>query len=330
MRAVVLQSYDSRPAALTLEERPVPKPGPGQVLVKVAASPINPSDLDFIDGRYGFKKPLPVIPGFEGAGRVVATGSGLVAWLRAGKRVSCAVQETGDGCWAEYVVTSAMNCLPLPDWMADEQGAIMLVNPLTCYAMIAEAKKLGARSLVQSAAGGVLGQMLWRFGKREGLEVINVVRRTEQAETLRAAGMSHVLCSTEPDFEERLRKLCEKLQTSLAFDAVGGTMTAQFARALPNGSAITVYGQLAEKPPQVDTYDLVFRGIVLNGFWLSAWLKHRSLPATLWAWERVKRFVRQEMRAEVRARHSLDEAIAAVAAYRQSMSGGKVLLTPNA
>src|SRR5215472_16136025 len=89
MRAVQLKDYAGKPGSLTVAEVPVPQPGPGEVLVRVAASPVNPSDLMFITGNYGFKKPLPATPGFEGSGTVVETGSGLMARFMKGRRVAC-------------------------------------------------------------------------------------------------------------------------------------------------------------------------------------------------------------------------------------------------
>ena len=95
MTAVVLEAYNGV-ESLRVVQRPVPKPGPNQVLVKVAASPINPSDLMFIEGKYGFKKRLPVVPGFEGSGTVVAVGSSMMSRFLAGKRVACVVQDKED------------------------------------------------------------------------------------------------------------------------------------------------------------------------------------------------------------------------------------------
>src|SRR5215471_7737457 len=93
MRAVQLRNYEGKPDSLTVAEVPVPKPGPGQVLVKIFASPVNPSDLMFITGNYGFKKPLPAIPGFEGSGTVVASGGGMMANFMKGRRVACAAAD---------------------------------------------------------------------------------------------------------------------------------------------------------------------------------------------------------------------------------------------
>src|SRR5262245_65864843 len=103
MRAVQLRDYDGKPESITVAEIPVPRPGPGEVLVKVFASPINPSDLTFIQGLYGFKKSLPAVPGFEGSGTVVEGGPGLLPRFLKGKRVACAAADPkiSGGMWAE-------------------------------------------------------------------------------------------------------------------------------------------------------------------------------------------------------------------------------------
>jgi NADPH:quinone reductase len=126
MRAVQLRAYDGRPESIAVVEMPVPRPGPGEVLVRVFASPINPSDLMFIRGLYGFKKPLPSVSGFEGSGTVVEAGAGMMPRFLKGRRVACTAADPGvtGGLWAEYVVTSAQFCIPLRKDVDLEQGAV--------------------------------------------------------------------------------------------------------------------------------------------------------------------------------------------------------------
>ncbi|MBE7529474.1 MAG: alcohol dehydrogenase catalytic domain-containing protein [Chloroflexi bacterium] len=147
MAAVILESYDGA-GALRVVQRPVPRPGPRQVLVKVAAASINPSDLMFILGQYGFKKPTPTVPGFEGSGTVIAVGgsTGLMGRYLAGKRVACVTQQ--DGLWAEYATTTVNYALPLDDAVSLEQGAMSVVNPLTAVALIDLAKKAGQQTVI--------------------------------------------------------------------------------------------------------------------------------------------------------------------------------------
>src|SRR5260370_26962682 len=145
MRAVQLRADDGAPASIAVVEMPVPRPGPGQVLVRVHASPVNPSDYFFLRGLYSFKKPLPTVPGFEGSGTVVEAGPGLLPRLLKGKRVACSTAAAGmaGGMWAEYVATSAPLCVPFGKRGALEQGATMLVHPPTARALVAEARRGG-------------------------------------------------------------------------------------------------------------------------------------------------------------------------------------------
>src|SRR5215472_9053466 len=168
MRAIQVKAYDGKPGSLTVAELPVPRPGPGEVLVKVFASPVNPSDLMFTTGNYGFKKPLPATPGFEGSGTVVEAGSGMMARFLNGRRVTCAAADpnVAGGMWAEYVVTSAQLCVPLGKRVDMEQGATMLVNPLTAWALMEEARLGGHRAVVSTAAASALGRMLVGLGRR--------------------------------------------------------------------------------------------------------------------------------------------------------------------
>ena len=124
MLGVRLLAYDGKPESLAVVEIPVPQPGPGEVLVRIHASPINPSDLLFIRGIYGFQKPLPAVPGFEGSGTVVAAGSGILPALLKGRRVACTAADSNvpGGTWAEYLVTSAQLCVPLQKHVDMEQG----------------------------------------------------------------------------------------------------------------------------------------------------------------------------------------------------------------
>ena len=331
MRAVQLTNYDGRPESISLADNlPVPKAGAGQVLVKVAASPINPSDLAFLMGMYGFKKPLPCVPGFEGSGTVVATGSGAMARFLKGKRVACTVADARipGGMWAEYVVTTAAMCIPLAKHISMEQGAMMLVNPISAWAMVDEARKAGHKAIVQTAAASALGKMVVRLGKRFALPVINIVRRAEQAEALRLLGADHVLDSSAADFDTRLKNLCHQLSATYGIDAVAGELTGRVMKAQPKGSRMFVYGGLSLKASEVDAGSLIFEGKVLAGFWVSAWLARKSLVEKLRIANKVQSLLASELKSDVQATLPLTQTADAIAQYMRHMSAGKVLIIP--
>ena len=329
MTAVVLDSY-SGAEALRVEQRPVPKPGKDEVLVKVAASPINPSDLAYLDGQYGFKSQPPVIPGGEGSGTVVAVGPGMIGRYFLGKRVACLSQGTGSGMWAEYMVTSAKGgVLPLHDTVSLEQGAMSMVNPLTACAFLETAKKGGHKTIVLTAAASALGQMVNRLGRSEGVQVINIVRRDAQVDLLKKQGAAIVLNSGVADFDQQLHDACHKADAHLAFDAVAGPMTLQLLDALPEHSKVTVYSCLSYEAAQAGADHLIFEDKAVNGFWMGPWINDKNLIQILTMWRRAQKLMATELRSEIRARYPFHKAKKAVQDYLSQMTGGKILLRPN-
>jgi NADPH:quinone reductase-like Zn-dependent oxidoreductase len=328
MRALVLHRYDiGSYASLTLEERPTPQPSRGEVLVRMAASPINPSDLASLQGLYGVKKALPMVPGIEGCGTVVASGSSFLARRLMGKRVACAAG-AGDGAWAEYMVAPGLQCSPLPASISDDQGAMRIVNPYTAWAHLQIARRTSARAIVQTAAASALGQMVNRLARLRGVTVINIVRRDPQVETLRALGAEHILNSESPDFDSQLGDLCRRLDARLAFDAVSGAMTARLLGAMPPEARVVVYGGLAGELISVNPGDLIFNQRSVEGFYLGRWVAHQS-PLALLAMQRQLYRLGDLTHAVIQLRAPLEDVQDAISTYEANMSAGKILLMPN-
>ena len=329
MTAVVLDSYTGA-NALRIERRPVPKPGPNEVLVKVAATPINPSDLAFLEGLYGFKKPTPVVPGFEGSGTVVSAGSGWMGKYLNGKRVACVSQERGDGVWAEYMVTTASLAFPLDASVSLEQGAMSVVNPLTALAFLALAREGRHKAIVQTAAASAIGQMINRLCKNEGIQVINIVRRAAQKDLLKEQGAEIVLDSNAADFPQHLCEVCQQYQSRIAFDAVAGPLTSQLLKAMPSNSKVIVYGGLSYEPAQGDSGQFIFAGKSIEGFWLTRWVSKQNFLQSLAVWQRAQKLMMTDLKSEIRKQYPLNEIQNAVQEYQSQMTGGKVLLRPAA
>ena len=328
MRAVELRSYEGGDDALALAELAVPRTGAGQVLVRVAAAPVNPSDLAFLRGAYGIRKRLPVVPGFEGSGEVVAAGGGFRARRLVGRRVACAATAGGDGTWAEYVLTDASHCIPLGRDTNVEQASMMIVNPFTAWALLGMAEGLRAPAVVQTAAASALGRMIQRLATKRGLRVVNVVRRPGQVALLESEGAEHVLDSSGEDFDGRLRGLCKQLRASVLFDAVAGGLTGRVLSAMPAGSTALVYGALSMQPCALDPRSLIFERKSARGFWLSDWLRGAGVLTKLRAARNVQRLLKDELRTEVRERLPLEDAAAGVRRYAREMTGGKILFVP--
>lgn len=311
---------------LVVRTLPRPRPGRGEVLVRMAAAPINPSDIDVIERPALAGGRLPFVPGIEGSGTVVAAGAGLLPLLWHGRRVSCAAAAGGDGSWAEYMVTPALQCVPLARQLSLEQGAMLLVNPLTALAFLAIARRDGHGALVNTAAAGALGRMILRLGEQYGMPVINVVRRAEQVALLRSLGAEYVLDSSEWGFAARLRELAHELRATLVLDAIAGEMTQQLLGAAPAGSTLLSYGHLGGERVSVDVHTLNHGDKCVAGFFLPNWLGKRGMVRTLGDVWRVQRLAGRALQSEVQGRYGLAAANEALARYRENMTGGKVLL----
>jgi NADPH:quinone reductase len=329
MKALVLTSYDDN-GVLEVQERAVPRPGPKEVLVRVAAAPVNPTDLALLLGGRSHEGPLPRVPGAEGSGTVVASGGRTVAAAFRRRRVAFGVPPGKDGAWAQYTSIPALNCMLLPKSVDDERGSMSLVNPVSAYGLLEIAKGRGTRAVVNTAAGGALGRMVARLGVRDGVRVIDVVRRPEQVESLRSEGRDHVLDSSDPEFDAQLEERCRRLEARVAFDAIGGAMTGRLLRALPDGGHVIVYGGLSLEPSSFDVTQVIYQRKSISGFYLPTWLGSKNVVSVLRIITRkVGPLLRTELSSEIGNRTTLDEAPDAIAAYARNMSAGKVLLLPN-
>lgn len=236
--------------AITLESVAVRPPANDEVTIRVEAAPINPADLIPLlagadpaaarfDGTAARPRVLAQLPaaalgvqagrigrslhvGLEGAGLVIAAGPGAQDLL--GKRV--AVLSMVEGLYAQHCTVPRHECAPLPDGVSPRQGAGLFCNPLTALAMVETLRQTGEQAMVHTAAASSLGQMLVRICAEDGVPLVNIVRRPEQAGLLRELGARHVCDSSQPAFAEDLHAALLATGATAAFDAVGGGMMA--------------------------------------------------------------------------------------------------------
>ena len=189
MKSVRFYEFGNPAEVLRVEDVPQPEPGTNQVLVRVRARSINPSDLATVRGLYGSLPKLPATPGLEGMGEVAAVGDG-VRHLRPGQRV---IPLGVQGTWQEYILAASAQLIPVPDGVSDQTAAQFVVNPLTAWIMTIEELALKPGEwLLQTAAGSTLGRVVLQIARLRGFKTINVVRRREQVEELKALGADEV------------------------------------------------------------------------------------------------------------------------------------------
>ncbi|HXA88851.1 MAG TPA: zinc-binding dehydrogenase [Mycobacterium sp.] len=356
---------------LSLHDVPVPSPAANEVLVRVEASPINPSDLGVLiagadmstatvagtperpsvtallaSGALGglsarVDKPLPV--GNEGAGTVVAAGSSPAAQALVGKTVGMA----GGAMYSQYRAVDASTCLVLPDGTTAKDGASSFVNPLTALGMLETMRREGHSALVHTAAASNLGQMLVKLCIRDGVPLVNIVRKPDQEELLRSLGAVHVCNSASRSFSADLVEALKATSATLAFDATGGgTLASQILSGMEEAANATaqeysrygstvhkqvyIYGGLDTRPTTLTRDFGMAWGV--GGWLLTPFLQ--SIGAE--AFGRLRARVAAELTSTFASTYTREVSLAgmlrpdAFHAYVKRATGEKFLVTPQA
>ncbi len=353
---------------LDLVDVTLPAPGPDDVIVRVEASPINPSDLGLLLGpadmaslqpggsperptlvatipqdRMRMMKPRldeSMAVGNEGAGTVVQAGENQQAMI--GKRVGM----LGGAMYTQFRKLPARDCIELPDGASAADGASMFVNPLTALAMVETMRREGHSALIHTAAASNLGQMLNRICIADGVKLVNIVRSAAQAKILQDIGAQYVVDSTAPDFRERLTDAVAETGATLAFDAIGGgrlantILHAMEAAANRNAKAYSRYGSSTFK--QVYIYGALDLGVTeldrgfgltwsVSGFLLTPFLQKIGMADTMKLRARVAAELTTTFASHYTSTISLAEALdpTIVAEYAKKATGEKYLIDPS-
>jgi NADPH:quinone reductase len=353
---------------LSLARVPTPEPGPGEVLVRVEAAPINPSDLGLLvsgadvsaavaSGSGETAKVVAPVPsaymralaarvghalpaGNEGAGVVVKAGPGAEALL--GKTVAL----FGGSMYSQHRLARAADVLPLPDDVTPAEGASCFVNPLTALAMVSAMRLENHTALVHTAAASNLGQMLVKICLADGVPLVNIVRSPAQVQVLRDLGAAHVVDTSAPTFMEDLIAALAETGATIAFDAIGGgrlggqILTAMEAAAGQRGASrnaygsnvfkqLYIYGGLDPSPTELSrNFGFTW---AIGGFLLTPFLERVGREES----ERMRQRVVAELKTTFASRYtreiSLEEMLQPdiLAAYNRKATGEKYLVRPH-
>ncbi len=358
----------SKDGQLTLEiiDGDIPTPGPDDVVVKMEAAPINPSDMFPMFGTANMEKaenkngkltaPVPqnmlgavrarldqTLPiGNEGAGTVIAAGDGDMAKALDGKRVG--VMANG-AAYAQYVRVPAVNCLPHKDTTTPLQAASSFVNPMTALCFLETLRLEKHKAIIHTAAASNLGQMLVKLCKNENVPLLNIVRSGEQAALLKSLGGEHIVDSSGDDFFDRLTEAIDATGATLGFDAIGGglmanTILTAMERSLSkSASGLNTYGSIEMK--QVYIYGgldmmptTLNRGYGMSwgvGGWLMPyWLARIGMERVIELRQKVADEITTTFASAYTAEMSLAEALdpKMIARYLPKKTGEKYIISP--
>ena len=255
-KAITLSGFDAANPTSTMQvsDLPIPSPAANEVVVNVTLRPVNPADIFSLMGVYpGFqpKEGTTPIPGVEGMGTVHAVGEGVTKYS-VGQRVAGAPfssVSSGIGSWQQYIAVTEDCLVAIPDSVSDDAAAQLFVSPCTVVGFFQELQIPAGEYFLQTAAGSVLGRQLIQVAKHKGIKTINVVRRAEQAEELKALGADEVVVSTEEDIPARVAEITGGKGAYAAVECVGGELFASAASAVRNGGTILMYGATSGLSP---------------------------------------------------------------------------------
>jgi NADPH:quinone reductase-like Zn-dependent oxidoreductase len=262
MRAVSFEKFGSPPKVLTLVTREKPEPGPGQVRVKMVLSPIHNHDLMIVSGHYGYKPPLPHVPGTEAVGTVDALGDG-VSGLAVGQRVTGGA----GGTWAEFYLAEARGLIPLPDGIEDATACQLTAMPVSAFRLLADLEVKSGDWIIQNAANGAVGKVLNRFAREKGVNVVNLVRREAGIAELAEIGIGNAVATDSEGWQDRVLVLTGGAPIVRAVDSISGRAADEIMDLVAENGMLMSFGALSGRPLQLKPDNLLFKRATVKGFW---------------------------------------------------------------
>jgi trans-2-enoyl-CoA reductase len=324
MKAVRFSAFGA-PLDVTqvVDEEPGPL-APGEALLEVLATPINPSDIMTLAGLYGVLPKLPAVPGNEGVGRVVRVEG--EAPVKPGDIVFLPM---GSGTWRTHMKAKASRLLPVPAGADLLQMSMLSINPPTADLLLREIVKLERGEwVIQNAANSAVGRYLIKLAKLEGYKTINVVRRADVAQELKALG-ADVVVEDGDDLPQRVQQATGGAPVRLAIDAVSGSATTRLGETVAPNGVVVNYGAMSGKSASLSPGALIFKNVTLRGFWLVQWLNSASREAQTALMSRMAKLVADgTLYAPVDATFPLENIREALTRANEGGRQGKVLLTP--
>src|SRR4051812_33144435 len=320
--AAVYQTHGNPADVLRIETRPWPTPDTDEVVVKMSAAPINPADLNQIEGKYPVRAELPATPGFEGAGVVVELGAG-VKGLTSGALV---ILPHNVGTWRDAVAVKADELVVVPDGIEPVQAAMLKINPLTAWRLLHDYVDLRKGDwVIQNAANSAAGRDVIQISHQLGYKTVSVVRRAELIDELRAEGGGVVLVDGE-NLREQVKSATDGAPIRLGLNSVGGDSALRVANCLAPGGTLVSFGAMSLQPLKIPTGLLIFKDLRFRGIWINKWYD-KATPS-----ERTETFRplfdmarRGLLKTKVERAYPLSEVKAAVAHAARGKRSGKII-----
>jgi mitochondrial enoyl-[acyl-carrier protein] reductase / trans-2-enoyl-CoA reductase len=322
INAAVYERHGNPADVLRIESRPWPAPAPDEALVRMRAAPINPADLNQIEGKYPVRPELPATPGFEGAGIVVDAGANA-STIAAGTLV---ILPHNLGTWRDAVAVKASELVAVPPDIDPVHAAMLKINPMTAWRLLHDYVDLKSGDwLIQNAANSAAGRAVIQIARELGFNTVNVVRREELIDELRAEGGDVVLVDDE-SLREKVKIATGNAPIRLGLNAVGGSSALRLANCLAPESTMVTFGAMSLQPLKIPNGLLIFKDLRFRGIWINKWYDNATKQERMEAFQSLFEMAKRGLlRTKVEKSYPLEEAKAAVAHAAQGKRSGKII-----
>ena len=307
-----------------LGSRAARPPEAGEIQLRMICAPINPADLNVMEGTYGTLPELPAVVGNESIGVVEKVGSEVRDWAPG----DVAMPVAPGGLWNEWLTLRADRAVKLPGEIDLQQAAMLRVNPPTAWLMLHRYVRMEPGDwIVQNAGNSAVGMAVTQLAQARGWKVLNLVRREAAAMQCREAGAAHVLVETEKDFPYQARDLIGPDKARLALNAVGGESALRLANLLRDGGVHVTYGAMSRQKLSLPNRFLIFQQMTFTGFWLTGWTRDTPMEAQRELYQKLAaEIISGNLHMPVEKSYPVEEITAAVTRAQQAERSGKVQL----
>jgi mitochondrial enoyl-[acyl-carrier protein] reductase / trans-2-enoyl-CoA reductase len=320
--AAVYETHGNPADVLNIETQPWPTPASDEAVVQMRAAPINPADLNQIEGKYPVRFPLPATPGFEGAGVVVDPGKS-VKDLAIGALV---ILPHDLGTWRDAVPVKANELVTVPPEIDPVHAAMLKINPMTAWRLLHDYVDLKTGDwLIQNAANSAAGRAVIQIAHDLGYKTVNVVRREELIDELRAEGGDVVLVDGE-NLREEVKNATNSAAIPLGLNAVGGDSALRLANCLAPGSTVVTFGAMSLRPLKMPNGLLIFKDLRFRGIWINKWYNNATIDQRMETFRQLFEMAKRGLlKTKVEKAYPLGEAKTAVAHAAQGKRSGKII-----
>src|SRR5205809_2945024 len=322
IKAIVYERHGNPVEVLQIKTEPWPEPDVDEAIVATRAAPINPADINAIEGKYPGRREVPAVPGFEGAGVVVEVGANVSTIVKG----ALVILPHNIGTWREALAVEASELVAVPPEIEPVHAAMLKINPMTAWRLLHDYVQLQKGDwLIQNAANSAAGRAVIQIAHELEYKTVNVVRRAELIEELGTEGGDIVLVDEE-NLRDEVKAGTSGAPIRLGLNAVGGDSALRLANCLAPGSTMVTYGAMSLQPLKIPNGLLIFKDLRFRGIWINKWYDNATKEERMEAFEPLFGMAKRGLlKTKVEKAYPLSEAKAAVTHAAQGKRSGKII-----